>query len=135
MRFSAGFAAISGAILCLLAVAIGAFGTHGLSDILIQNQRTDTFELANRYHFYHALGLLLIAGLSENTQATPNKTLSIAIGCLFFGTLIFCLSLYALALSNLSYLGAITPIGGLLLIIAWATLVFDRVRLACQSRH
>ena len=120
------FATLSGTILCLLAVAIGAFGSHALSDVLIQNQRTDTFELANRYHFYHAFGLLLIAGLGENTEITVNKTLRIAISCLFFGTLVFCSSLYSLALSNLTYLGAITPVGGALLIFGWATLVADK---------
>lgn len=122
------FAALSGCILCLLAVAVGAFGAHALSDLLIQNQRMDTFELANRYHFYHGLGLLCIAALTRNTDHFANKLLNLAIGSLFIGTIIFSLSLYALAISNASYLGAITPIGGSLLILGWLSLLLAVIK-------
>ena len=130
MLGSAKLAAILGATLCLLAVAIGAFGAHAWSALLIENQRLDTFELANRYHFYHGLALLVIASFNQasaiHNKAFKNAKLSVL--CLFSGTLIFSLSLYLLALTNLSYLGAITPIGGLLLLVGWALLLIQFIR-------
>ncbi len=128
MRFNKKFAAISGAILCFLAVAMGAFGAHALSELLLQNQHNQTYELANRYHFYHGLSLLLIASLDSMRSETSNMPRRIAIACLFFGTIIFSTSLYVLALTKLGLLGAITPIGGLLLLIGWTSLAISFIR-------
>ena len=111
-------AALAGAMLCLTAVALGAFGAHALEDILIQNQRADVFELATRYQFYHGLGLLVIACLFKLCK----KEQPSIVWFMFAGTLIFSGSLYALALSNFGLLGAITPIGGTLMIVSWAML-------------
>lgn len=118
-------ALVSGACLCFLAVAIGAFGAHALADILQQNQRLDTFELANRYQFYHGLALFLI-GIWRTGQ--PFADLYLSVYCFVLGTIIFSGSLYALSLSNIGVFGAITPIGGLLLLFSWALLIYRSLR-------
>ncbi len=112
---------VSAAILAGLAVAIGAFGAHGLKAILEANQRTDTFETAVKYHFYHALAMLLVGVLAKSTQ---NAAL-VKPGLLFLGgTVIFSGTLYALSITNIKILGAITPIGGVLYLIGWTWLAF-----------
>ncbi len=105
-----------GSLLAALGVAIGAFGAHALGDFLEETQRTATFETAVRYQFYHALGLLFI-GLIQ--QINKNLNLRLASLLMLIGTLIFSFSLYALCLSQIKVFGAITPIGGLLLIASW----------------
>lgn len=114
--------AICGAMLCLLAVAIGAFGAHALKDILAANNRESVFELANRYQFYHGLALLIIAAIFQNISSV--KSLKLITCLMTLGVLIFSGSLYLLAITNLTWLGAITPIGGTLMIIAWGILIW-----------
>lgn len=109
-------AGISGA----LAVGLGAFGAHGLEPLLVQNGRLDTFETAVSYHFYHTLGLL---GLGILALIKPEwKGLSLAAWGMFFGILIFSGSLYILSLTGITWLGAITPIGGVGFILGWLAL-------------
>lgn len=111
-------AGISGA----LAVGLGAFGAHGLEPILIQNGRLDTFETAVSYHFYHTLGLL---GLGILARIKPEwKGLSLAAWGMFLGILIFSGSLYILSLTGITWLGAITPIGGVGFILGWLALAY-----------
>jgi len=111
-------AGISGA----LAVGLGAFGAHGLEPILIQNGRLDTFETAVSYHFYHTLGLL---GLGILAMIKPEwKGLSLAAWGMLLGILIFSGSLYILSLTGITWLGAITPIGGVGFILGWLALAY-----------
>ena len=106
-----------GAAICLLGVLIGAFGAHALSDLLSANQREDVFDLANRYQFYHGLAMLALAGVfSRQSQQFSLKWLTVLFTT---GTLVFSGSLYLLALTDISWLGALTPIGGVLLLAAW----------------
>ncbi|WP_027001672.1 DUF423 domain-containing protein [Hugenholtzia roseola] len=105
-----------GAILGALAVAIGAFGAHALKDLLAQTGRTATFETASRYHFYHALALI---GLGLSHFHFQNRYNEIAGGLFLVGIAIFSGSLYLLCLTGITWLGAITPIGGVALIVAW----------------
>jgi uncharacterized membrane protein YgdD (TMEM256/DUF423 family) len=108
------------AVFGALAVGIGAFGAHGLKDILADTGRIDTFETAVKYHFYHTLGLFLIGIL---TLVKPNwKQLSTAAILMILGILIFSGSLYILALSGITWLGAITPLGGVAFILGWVFL-------------
>lgn len=116
---------ICGAIICLLAVVFGAFGAHALKGILIENQRVDVYELANRYQFYHGLGLLLLGALFQKTHDAHK--LQWARALMILGVIIFSGSLYTLALSNIAWLGAITPIGGSLMIVAWGIIVWHIV--------
>ena len=95
---------------------IGAFGAHALKDLLEQTQRLATFETAVKYQFYHALALILIALVQFNIR---HKFLGWAAKSMFVGVLIFSGSLYVLCLTNIKMLGAITPIGGLAMLVAW----------------
>jgi len=106
-------AGISGA----LAVGLGAFGAHGLEAFLEANGRADTYETAVKYHFYHSL-LLLALGILKLNQGRISY-INAAIFCCLGGILIFSGSLYILCLTNTAWLGAITPLGGVFLIIAW----------------
>ena len=96
----------------LLAIALGAFGAHALKGVLEVNQTRDLWNTAVLYHLIHAPALLW--------AATTEPFLQGAILCWISGIVLFSGSLYALALSKISMLGAITPIGGLLLMAGWA---------------
>jgi uncharacterized membrane protein YgdD (TMEM256/DUF423 family) len=104
-----------GAALCFLAVALGAFGAHSLKQILETHGMVDVWNKAVLYHFIHALGLLLLALFGSANRS--------AWWLLFAGIIIFSGSLYVMALTNLHWLGAITPIGGLCFLAGWAWLV------------
>lgn len=110
----------AGVVLAGLAVAIGAFGAHALRPLLEANARTETFELAVRYQFYHAFAILFCGLLMVNF---PSRHLGRAALCFSAGILIFSGSLYTLSLSGIRALGAITPIGGLLFIAGWFLLL------------
>jgi len=110
---------VMGAVLGGMGVAFGAFGAHALKELLLTNGRPDTYELAVRYQFYHALALLAIGLLQERY---PSKLFAYASSFLISGTIVFSGSLYILSLSGVTWLGAVTPIGGLLLIAGWIAL-------------
>jgi uncharacterized membrane protein YgdD (TMEM256/DUF423 family) len=116
---------LSGAILAMLGVMIGAFGAHALKPMIEANGRVDTFETAVKYHFYHALGLLLLGLLSH---LRPSKWLNYAGNCLLAGVIIFSGSLYLLCLSGITFLGAITPIGGVCMIAGWLLVVISTTK-------
>lgn len=110
--------AILFAVFGFLAVAIGAFGAHALQEVLSSYGKS-IFETANRYHFYHSLALGLVCFL-PNRKDIDSK---IAF-CFSLGILVFSGSLYALALTEIKILGAITPIGGVFFLIGWGLLVW-----------
>jgi uncharacterized membrane protein YgdD (TMEM256/DUF423 family) len=111
-------AGISGA----LAVGLGAFGAHGLEALLTQNGRLDTFQTAVNYHFYHTLALV---GIGILALIKPDwKGLAFSAWCMVLGILIFSGSLYLLSLSGITWLGAITPLGGLAFILGWCSLAY-----------
>ncbi len=110
---------ITGALLAALGVMIGAFGAHGLTKILTENGRTETFETGVKYHMYHSFGLLITGIILFNVQS---KYINLAGLFFLIGILIFSGSLYILSLTNIKWLGAITPIGGLFLIAGWLSL-------------
>jgi uncharacterized membrane protein YgdD (TMEM256/DUF423 family) len=105
------------ALVLFLGIALGAFGAHGLADRLEETGRLDNWETATHYHLLHGLALFVLAML-------PGRPL----GYYWFlaGIIIFSGSLYALALTDLSRLGAITPIGGISFLIGWARWIFHR---------
>lgn len=110
------FFLLTGSLLSGLSVMIGAFGAHALKDILQKTQRIETFETAVKYQFYHSFAILFIGILLFHVQ---HKFLNTA-GILFIaGIVVFSGSLYILSLTGIKWLGAITPIGGLLFIIGW----------------
>ncbi len=116
------------ALLGALAVALGAFGAHLLPNYLAglglepaeQLKRLNNWETAARYQMYHALALLAVAWLVS--RPAPSLAATIAGVCFVLGVLIFSGCLYALVLSGVKVLGAIVPIGGLLMIAGWIVL-------------
>lgn len=104
-----------GAALAFFGVALGAFGTHALTD-MVTPERLETFGTGVRYQIYHALGLLVLGALPAKAhRAAP---------FLFWGTLAFSGSLYLLVLTDTPILGAVAPVGGALLLTGWAVLFF-----------
>jgi uncharacterized membrane protein YgdD (TMEM256/DUF423 family) len=101
--------------LCFLAVALGAFGAHGLKQTLETSGMLDVWNKAVLYHFVHAIALLALA-----LYGAANRG---AWWLLFAGIFIFSGSLYIMALTNLRWLGAITPFGGLCFLAGWAWLI------------
>jgi uncharacterized membrane protein YgdD (TMEM256/DUF423 family) len=113
------------AALGALAVAIGAFGAHGLRE-LVGPAQLETFNTGVRYHFYHVFALGLAVAL-WSVPGINQKRLRLASACWAVGILLFCGSLYLLSLSEVvaapaSLLGPITPVGGLFFIIGWVLL-------------
>lgn len=102
------------ALLLASAVALGAFGAHALEEVLTA-ERMKTWETAVFYHTWNTLGVMLIAIVQQQFD----KAFKTATTLLLFGVLIFSGSLYTLCLSGIGIFGAITPIGGVLLIAGW----------------
>tara|TARA_A100000171_G_scaffold52542_1_gene71470 strand:+ start:9553 stop:9951 length:399 start_codon:yes stop_codon:yes gene_type:complete len=112
------------AILAAVTIAIGAFGAHGLKQ-LVSADSLATFETGVRYQMYHVLALLIVGF----TSAIPSKTKKWVFRFFCFGILFFSGSIYLLALKeqlpfSVSFLGPITPIGGLLFILGWVRLSY-----------
>ena len=108
-----------GSLTGFLGVAAGAFGAHGLRNRL-SPEMLAVFETAVRYQMYHAFALLIKAAAIG--RVGDARLLSIAGWSFITGVVLFSGSLYALALSGMSGLGAITPVGGLAFLIGWACL-------------
>ncbi len=103
-----------GAVIMFLGVALGAFGAHGLEDLLKENDRVETWNTAVLYHLFHGIGLLVV-GLFR----VPPRGVWILFA---LGILIFSGSLYVLSLTNFTKLGMITPVGGLAFLGGWLML-------------
>lgn len=103
-----------------LSVGAGAFATHALRERLSERS-LEIFETAARYQMYHALALLLVA-LLISREEVPQPILIVASWSFIIGILIFSGSLYALSLTNVKVLGAITPLGGAAFIAGWGAL-------------
>jgi uncharacterized membrane protein YgdD (TMEM256/DUF423 family) len=108
------------AVMGLLAVALGAFGAHGLKDLLAQNDTAAIWEKAVFYHFIHAVMLFVLA---ERKTLPAVAWWSFLIGIFFFSG-----SLYLLAVTHVLWLGAITPIGGVSFLFGWAWLALKASR-------
>jgi uncharacterized membrane protein YgdD (TMEM256/DUF423 family) len=114
-----------GALFCALAVGLGAFGAHALKASLPADMLAN-FETGVRYHFYHALGLVLLGVLLDRWAA---GSVARHAGWAFAaGIVTFSGSLYVMALTGARWLGAITPIGGAAFIAGWILIVIGAVR-------
>src|ERR1043166_1797396 len=118
---------VVGAILLALAVMLGAFGAHGLRDLLDAKGTGSIYEKAVFYHFVHALGLLIVSFLPKTGTFSEFAT-SWVCGFLLAGIVLFSGSLYLLALTGNRSLGAITPLGGVSFIAAWLVLAWFVMR-------
>jgi uncharacterized membrane protein YgdD (TMEM256/DUF423 family) len=116
----------SAAVLGFLGVALGAFGAHALRATLTASGRFDTFETAVKYQFYHAFALLAVGILLNHFgDGNPAATRWLMWSGYSFmaGVLVFSGSLYVLCATNITWLGAITPLGGLFMLAGWALLL------------
>lgn len=116
---------VTGSVLGILGIVLGAFAAHGLED-LVDRESIITFETGVRYQMYHAFLLLLLGG----TSFVANKTKSIIFILVITGLIFFSGSIYGLATNNLTAFDfksivLLTPIGGLLLILAWLALLIN----------
>lgn len=103
------------AVVMVVGIALGAFGAHGLSERLAETGRLDNWETATFYHLIHGLALFAVAGRASRP-----------LGYIWFlaGIVLFSGSLYILALTGITKLGAITPLGGLCFLIGWGRWIF-----------
>ena len=114
----------TGAVLGMIAIILGAFGAHALKKVLSMEELS-TFETGVRYQMYHAFFLLFIGMINDLSQKAKKTIYNLVL----FGVLLFSGSIYLLATNSLTsfdfkVIGFITPIGGLLLILAWGVLLF-----------
>lgn len=117
-----------GALYGLLAVVFGAFGAHALKKSFSEDQ-LKSFETGVKYQMYHAI-VLLVLGFNLNLTTSLEKYM---VYCFILGTFLFSFSIYGLTLSaakgrKLSFLGPITPLGGLLLVIGWSLLLWSFIK-------
>lgn len=114
------FALIAGALLAAAGVALGAFGAHGLKAVL-PPEALGWWQTAVQYQMWHAIGLVAIGAAPVARTRGPAWMLAA-------GTMIFSGTLYAMALSDARWLGAVTPFGGVLMIASWAWLAWRVAR-------
>ena len=114
---------ISAAVFGALTVVIGAFGAHALKKIFSEEQMK-SFETGVKYQMYHALALLIL-GFQLDFTTTIQKIMG---GCFIIGVVLFSFSIYGLTISGakgkkMTFLGPVTPLGGLLLLTGWVLLL------------
>ena len=109
-----------GSILALSAVLFGAFGAHAIRETLSAHDSIQIWETAVRYQMWHALALILLS-MNSLKYSIPKMTGL----CFVVGTILFSGSLYGLALDGPKWLGPVTPLGGLCLMIGWLLLVYS----------
>jgi uncharacterized membrane protein YgdD (TMEM256/DUF423 family) len=112
---------VSGAVAAFIGVALGAFGAHSLRNKL-SPEMLGIFEVGVRYQMYHAFALIAVAWAMARW---PEANLNAAGWAFIAGILIFSGSLYLLSITDVRWLGAITPIGGLAFLLGWAILVWS----------
>ena len=118
---NARLALILAAAFLFAAVGLGAFGAHALKARIAAEMMT-VYQTAVQYHFWHALGLLAVGILLLHKP--DSGALTAAAWLLVAGVVIFCGSLYLLSLTGIRGLGAVTPIGGAVLLAAWGALAW-----------
>lgn len=104
-----------GALYLCIGISLGAFAAHGLKDALSVYQ-LDILQTGVKYQLIHGVGLIALGILYS---LFPGRLVSWALVCLGLGVALFSFSLYAIALSGITFLGIITPIGGILMILGW----------------
>ena len=115
---------VVGSAFAAFSVLFGAFGAHILKSRLSAEDLT-IFETAVRYQMYHALGIMIMA---VTGFYIPDNLISLPSYFMIFGTIIFSGTLYLIVFTNLRWMGAITPIGGLCLILGWLIFAYNIYR-------
>lgn len=115
----AKFYLLLGSINALLVIIIGAFGAHDLKEKLtVENMAI--YQTAVQYHFYHAIGLILVGLIAWHIPSSPYLRWSAWL--MIMGIVLFSGSLYALSITDIRWLGMISPVGGIAFILAWLML-------------
>ena len=130
-----GTCLVAGGLLGAAAVATGAFGAHGLAAMLQASGQAANWDTASRYALFHALATVatgIAAGLPG--AAAARRGLAAAAACFVAGTLIFSGCLWVLALTGIRLLGAVVPVGGILLIAGWLLLAWGGTRIVDAGR-
>lgn len=120
-----GFPLVAGAFLALLAVMAGAFGAHGLRN-LVSERGLEVFQTAVTYQMQHSIALVLLALLAG--QGLSRKMLGWSAGFFLAGILLFSGSLYLLVLTDIRWIGPVTPLGGVCFMVGWALLIASGMR-------
>ncbi|GGY58038.1 UPF0382 membrane protein [Marinobacter zhanjiangensis] len=115
----------AGALIAMLAVMAGAFGAHGLRG-MVSERALEVFQTAVTYQIYHAIALVLVALLSAT--GLSRRLLGVAGGFFLAGIILFSGSLYLLVLTDIRWVGPITPLGGVCFMVGWAVLVAAALR-------
>jgi len=116
---------ISGAVLGILSIVLGAFGAHALKKVLSE-ERLSSFEVGVRYQMYAAITLLIIGFHLDFSSSIENWTYyGLFWGCILFSGSIYILSFKDLLKFNMKFIGPITPLGGLLMIVGWLMLLIS----------
>ncbi|GGH85648.1 uncharacterized membrane protein YgdD (TMEM256/DUF423 family) [Pullulanibacillus pueri] len=110
---------ILGSANAFLAIALGAFGAHGLKNKLTQHY-LDIYNTGVQYHMMHALGLILVGFLADKFSS---QLVGWAGWIMFIGIILFSGSLYILSISGIGKLGAITPLGGVAFLVSWVLVI------------
>ena len=118
-------ALVLGALFALLAVMAGAFGAHGLRGV-IDERGLEVFQTAVTYQIYHSLALILVAILP--VAGLSRRLLGVAAGFFVAGILLFSGSLYLLVLTDLRWMGPVTPVGGIGFMVGWILVVIAGFR-------
>ncbi|MEN9441825.1 MAG: hypothetical protein RLZ33_1902 [Bacteroidota bacterium] len=119
---------LTAAVLLLLAIVLGAFGAHGLKD-KVTPERIATFEVGVRYQFYIGLAMLILGFNEEKLGFSLKPTfILLLIGVLFFSVSIYFLAIQEILRASLKFLGPITPLGGLLMIIGLFVFIVKLMR-------
>ena len=111
---------LSGLVLGVTAIILGAFGAHALK-VLLTSEQLQTFETGVKYQMYHALFILVVANSNQLTEKAKKTVVKLAVlGVLLFSGSIYLLATQTILGINFKTIGFITPIGGLFLIASWA---------------
>ena len=116
---------ITGTFFAGLTIVLGAFGAHALKDQLSEYS-VSIYEKAVLYQMFHALGILILTLLGETIQ---NLDVSLSIWFFVIGIVLFSGSLYVLAVTNMKWLGMITPIGGTFFIVGWILVLYKSLNI------
>ncbi len=116
---------IIGTAMLALAVLIGAFGAHGLKN-LVDADKLVTFETGVRYHFYHGFGILILGLIQQNFQTLK---LTISLWAFLVGTILFSFNCYLYVLTGAKIFAMIVPVGGLLFVLGWVALMTKLIKL------
>ena len=116
---------VIGTALLAVAVLIGAFGAHGLKN-MVEADKLVTFETGVRYHFYHGLGILILGLIQQNFQGAK---LNFSLWAFLIGTLLFSFNCYLYVLTDLKVFAMIVPVGGVSFVTGWIVLMVKLIKL------